>query len=433
MEFINKPPQWDNAGTEPTTEEKQQGWAVEDKVPAPYLNWFWNLVSKCISELQTKLHNVDTQTITDRSNITAHIADKNEPHVQRVSVGAMTTLSDIIDGTYTGFDGDEFITSDDIKKFYLTDVGGTHDGVELIVAGSDIDGGCIQVLNVYVSGNVEVSPQICKQYYRTKQMGSWSDWKLVEHLDKELDAASTNAVQNKVVTAEIDNIKANINALPKTGAESGTIATCIKENKTETVAIDVNNPYDVYPEEGYGQYVIEFENTPRATYPVIIHLTTGASLLLYKDKSPLYVSDTKVVIPVPLDDDIDRIAISDNTANTVTVTATSSIFAEVKDGSITADKLSSDFIDAIQMKPTYTAYTISASGWTGDTAPYTYTIEGFDGKTVNIYEDVALATAEQLSALASANIKGSPTSEENILYAFGEKPTIDIPVALGVQ
>lgn len=421
MEFTNKPPQWDNAGTEPTTEEKQQGWAVEDKVPAPYLNWFWNLVSKCISELQTKLHNEETNRITAETEttnqITEHINDMNSPHVETITVTSTWMDDETLDNCYV---------IDKVKRYHVN-MGGRAIGELVSMAYDDTDVGLIICQWMTYNGW-----EMYREY--TVSGGGFSEWKRLNVIDTELSETSENAVQNKVVTAEIDNIKANINALPKTGAESGTIATCIKENKTETVAIDANNPYYVYPEEGYGQYVIEFENTPAATYPVIIHLTTGASLLLYKDKSPLYVSDTKVVIPVPLDDGaIDRIVISDDTANTVTVTATSSIFAEVKDGSITADKLSSDFIDAIQMKPTYTAYTISASGWTGDTAPYTYTIEGFDGKTVNIYEDGALATAEQLSALASANIKGSPTSEENILYAFGEKPTIDIPVALGVQ
>lgn len=88
--------------------------------------------------------------------------------------------------------------------------------------------------------------------------------------------------------------------------------------------------------------------------------------------------------------------------------------------------------DINKLIPQYIPYTISASGWHGSSAPYIYTITGYDGKAVNVYEDGALATAEQLEALAAANIKGSPTSEANILYAFGEKPTIDIPVALGV-
>ena len=185
---------------------------LSDKEAGIYINdtdgfvyyWDGNTISDAITRYE---YTVDTDALNN------HIANKNEPHVQRVSVGAMTTLSDIIDGTYTGFDGDEFITSNDIKKFYLTSVGGTYDGIELIVAGSYIDGGCVQVLNVYVSGNVTASPKICRQYYRTKQMGSWSDWKLVEHLDKELDAASTNAIQNKAVTNAINDVQADITSI----------------------------------------------------------------------------------------------------------------------------------------------------------------------------------------------------------------------------
>lgn len=100
-------------------------------------------------------------------------------------------------------------------------------------------------------------------------------------------------------------------------------------------------------------------------------------------------------------------------------------------GATTLEELKSN----LNSLTTYTAYTLLASKWQGDTAPYTYLIddEEYVGKEVNVYEDGALITAEQLDVLASANIKGSPTSSENILYAFGDKPTIDLPVALGVK
>lgn len=76
--------------------------------------------------------------------------------------------------------------------------------------------------------------------------------------------------------------------------------------------------------------------------------------------------------------------------------------------------------------------TLSSSGWVGTEAPYTYTITGYDGKTVEVVEDVSM-TMDQLAAIESAKIKSDPCSEENILYAFGEKPTIDVPVLLIVR
>lgn len=334
MEFTNKPPQWDNAGTEPSTEEKQQGWAVEDKVPAPYLNWFWNLVSKCISEIQTKLHNEETNRITAETEttnqITEHINDMNSPHVETITVTSTWMDDETLDNCYV---------IDKVKRYHVN-MGGRAIGELVSMAYDDTDVGLIICQWMTYNGW-----EMYREY--TVSGGGFSEWKRLNVIDTELSETSENAVQNKVVTAEIDNIKANINALPKTGAESGTIATCIKKNKTGTVAIDANNPYYIYPEEGYGLYVIEFENTPKATYPVIVDWTNGSSSFIHK-RSSYYVSDTKVVIPIPFGgDDVSSIRISDNTANTVTVTATSSIFAEVKDGSIGAAKLDTELAERI--------------------------------------------------------------------------------------
>lgn len=86
----------------------------------------------------------------------------------------------------------------------------------------------------------------------------------------------------------------------------------------------------------------------------------------------------------------------------------------------------------IDPDPTYVKATLLSSGWTGSTAPYTYTLTGYDGKNVEVVEDVSM-TMEQLEAIEAAKIKSDPSRAENILYAFGEKPTIDVPVLLLVR
>lgn len=83
-------------------------------------------------------------------------------------------------------------------------------------------------------------------------------------------------------------------------------------------------------------------------------------------------------------------------------------------------------------KPTYVQYTLSASGWNGSTAPYTYTITEYTGKTVEVVEDVSM-TLDQLTVIENAKIKSNPSDSNNILYAFGDKPTIDVPVLLIVH
>ena len=81
---------------------------------------------------------------------------------------------------------------------------------------------------------------------------------------------------------------------------------------------------------------------------------------------------------------------------------------------------------------TIVQFTLSANNWVGEEAPYTYTLTGYDGKTVEVVEDVNM-TMEQLAAIENAKIKSDPRNVENILYAFGDKPTIDVPVLLVVR
>lgn len=102
---------------------------------------------------------------------------------------------------------------------------------------------------------------------------------------------------------------------------------------------------------------------------------------------------------------------------------------------ITAMNGNWDKIDAALgglQNPTYVQYTLLASGWTGEDAPYTYTITGYDGKNVEVVEDVNM-TLRQLAVIENAKIKSNPSSDENILYAFGDKPSVDVPVLLIVR
>lgn len=63
MDFNNQIPEWKNAGTEPSTNLKETGFAAGYKPPASVFNWFWSKVSKAITELQTKLSNVDSNKV----------------------------------------------------------------------------------------------------------------------------------------------------------------------------------------------------------------------------------------------------------------------------------------------------------------------------------------------------------------------------------
>lgn len=90
-------------------------------------------------------------------------------------------------------------------------------------------------------------------------------------------------------------------------------------------------------------------------------------------------------------------------------------------------------IDAAQ-KEWVAEFTLLASGWTGDSAPYSYTL-AVTGVTATSNQEWLPAldiTTEQLAALQAANIQdGGQAAGSVTLKAFGEdKPTIDLPIRI---
>jgi len=87
--------------------------------------------------------------------------------------------------------------------------------------------------------------------------------------------------------------------------------------------------------------------------------------------------------------------------------------------------------DAAPLKSVTATATLSAASW-GSTSPYTYTYN--NANILNSSHPIELLpgdsiTSAQLEALQKANIVGGTQSTgQIILKAFGEKPTIDIPV-----
>lgn len=73
MDFEKQVPEWNAQGTEPPASLKTSGFESGYKPPAPYFNWFWNRVSACLSELQTKLKQVFAVSDggTGKSSLTA--------------------------------------------------------------------------------------------------------------------------------------------------------------------------------------------------------------------------------------------------------------------------------------------------------------------------------------------------------------------------
>lgn len=75
--------------------------------------------------------------------------------------------------------------------------------------------------------------------------------------------------------------------------------------------------------------------------------------------------------------------------------------------------------------------TLSSSSWTGSSAPYsiTVTVNGVTSTSYQLIKPSDTISATQLSALQAANIQSGGQSTNSItLKAFGEKPTINLPI-----
>ena len=69
MNFNNKLPEWKNSGTEQSDSLKNDGFKAGYKPSANVFNWFWSLVSKCITEIQSKLSSEETHSFKNKSKI----------------------------------------------------------------------------------------------------------------------------------------------------------------------------------------------------------------------------------------------------------------------------------------------------------------------------------------------------------------------------
>lgn len=90
-------------------------------------------------------------------------------------------------------------------------------------------------------------------------------------------------------------------------------------------------------------------------------------------------------------------------------------------------------LDSKADKSTDTTATLLASGWTGDSAPYSYTlaVAGVTADSNQEYLPALGITTEQLEALQGANIQDDGQAEGTVtLKAFGTQPTIDLPIRI---
>ena len=121
-----------------------------------------------------------------------------------------------------------------------------------------------------------------------------------------------------------------------------------------------------------------------------------------------------------------------------TGTVTAAEETEVELVELTADSIgaaSKQYVDSVATG-TALSVTLASASWTGTAAPYTYTISN-SAITATSNQELTPATditADQLTALQNANIiDGGQAAGSMTLKAFGEKPSVDIPVRIIVK
>lgn len=121
-----------------------------------------------------------------------------------------------------------------------------------------------------------------------------------------------------------------------------------------------------------------------------------------------------------------------------TGTVTAAEETEVELVEVTADSIgaaSKEYVDSVATGTTLSV-TLASASWTGTAAPYTYTISN-SAITATSNQELTPATditADQLTALQNANIiDGGQAVSSMTLKAFGEKPSVDIPVRIIVK
>lgn len=121
-----------------------------------------------------------------------------------------------------------------------------------------------------------------------------------------------------------------------------------------------------------------------------------------------------------------------------TGTVTAAEETEVELVELTADSIgaaSKEYVDSVATGTTLSV-TLAFASWTGTAAPYTYTISN-SAITATSTQELSPATnitADQLTALQAANIiDGGQAAGSMTLKAFGEKPSVDIPVRIIVK
>lgn len=213
------------------------------------------------------------------------------------------------------------------------------------------------------------------------------------------------------------------------------------DNDTHMVLVGYSNVEDrcvglfVRPNSDYAQISVGFYNQSNGDMDIANPAVTFTNLA-----NPLINTDAanKAYVDTSVSTKQSKITTNGILKGDGTGTVTAAEETEVELIDITPDSIgaaSKEYVDSVATGTTLSV-TFASASWTGDAAPYTYTISN-TAITATSTQELSPATditADQLTALQAANIiDGGQAAGSMTLKAFGEKPSVDIPVRIIVK
>lgn len=213
------------------------------------------------------------------------------------------------------------------------------------------------------------------------------------------------------------------------------------DNDTHMVLVGYSNVEDrcvglfVRPNSDYAQISVGFYNQSNGDMDIANPAVTFTNLA-----NPVINTDAanKAYVDTSVSTKQSKITTNGILKGDGTGTVTAAEETEVELVEVTADSIgaaSKEYVDSIATGTTLSV-TLASASWTGTAAPYTYTISN-SAITATSTQELMPATditADQLTALQNANIiDGGQAAGSMTLKAFGEKPSVDIPVRIIVK
>lgn len=213
------------------------------------------------------------------------------------------------------------------------------------------------------------------------------------------------------------------------------------DNDTHMVLVGYSNVEDrcvglfVRPNSDYAQISVGFYNQSNGDMDIANPAVTFTNLA-----NPVINTDAanKAYVDTSVSTKQSKITASGILKGDGTGTVTAAEETEVELVEVTADSIgaaSKEYVDSVTTGTTLSV-TLASASWTGTAAPYTYTISNAAITATSTQELMPATdiTADQLTALQNANIiDGGQAAGSMTLKAFGEKPSVDIPVRIIVK